>query len=193
MSKESPQRSSNERKRPRLDSFQTSFSDLVSSSPSSSQLIYTEKDPQSEELSGFKPDKTVYSSTNTNTRANHATTITETPGIVAGQGDSNKNIANTTSKDNDTTHKSNTKDLAQQKHIRNPRATKACATCRKQKTRCISANANRPCFRCLTLGIECSLITDTHINIENSFVKGFFAQETADSLLDLKDQIIGKR
>lgn len=193
MSKESPQRNSTKRKRPRSDSFQTSFPDLVSSPSSSSQSIYTEKDPQSEELLGFKHDKTIYSSASIKTSTSHATTITDTPGIVAGQDDSNNNIADTTSKDNDTTHKSNTKDLAQQKHIRNPRATKACATCRKQKTRCISANANRPCFRCLTLGIECSLITDTHINVENSFVKGFFAQETADSLLHLKDQIIGKR
>ncbi|PVH99483.1 hypothetical protein DM02DRAFT_594183 [Periconia macrospinosa] len=41
------------------------------------------------------------------------------------------------------------------------RASKACAACRKQKTRCYERAAGQACLRCDQLGQECSLTTET--------------------------------
>jgi len=41
------------------------------------------------------------------------------------------------------------------------RASKACATCRKQKTRCYETSIGRACLRCDRLGQECSLSSAT--------------------------------
>lgn len=47
-----------------------------------------------------------------------------------------------------------------QKATRNPRAARACSTCRKQKTRCFPAQTSKSCFRCLSLGLTCSLCNE---------------------------------
>ncbi|OAG08726.1 uncharacterized protein CC84DRAFT_1194815 [Paraphaeosphaeria sporulosa] len=41
------------------------------------------------------------------------------------------------------------------------RASKACAACRKQKTRCYETTAGRACLRCDRIGQECSLTAET--------------------------------
>lgn len=81
----------------------------------------------------------------------------------------------------------NGKDLARQKHHRNPRAARACATCRKQKTRCFPAHTSRSCFRCLTLGLECSLLTDGD---DLAVPKALIPRDPA---AEMKDDIIDKR
>ncbi|CEP21867.1 unnamed protein product [Cyberlindnera jadinii] len=41
-----------------------------------------------------------------------------------------------------------------------PRATKACASCRRQKTRCFPSPNSISCLRCYSLGKDCSFLTD---------------------------------
>jgi Fungal Zn(2)-Cys(6) binuclear cluster domain len=50
------------------------------------------------------------------------------------------------------------------------RASKACVTCRKQKTRCYAnETSNFSCLRCDTLGLDCSLnITDDNASPSRS-------------------------
>lgn len=47
----------------------------------------------------------------------------------------------------------------QKRAVRTSRAAKACDICRKQKTRCFPSGSSRSCLRCVTLGFECSFLT----------------------------------
>lgn len=59
------------------------------------------------------------------------------------------------------TQTSGTTTVAVKPRSHRPRAPKACSICRKQKTRCFPAESSRSCFRCLSLNLECSLVTES--------------------------------
>lgn len=84
-----------------------------------------------------------------------------------------------------------TKKPTSQKHTR---AARACETCRRQKTRCVSAPTSRSCFRCLTLGLDCSLVQEANDGIESELIKGFFpTMASSNNSLENNDEVIGKR
>ncbi|CAI8507257.1 unnamed protein product [Pichia kudriavzevii] len=41
------------------------------------------------------------------------------------------------------------------------RASKACTFCRQQKTRCLRSDESVACLRCLSLKLDCSLLSET--------------------------------
>lgn len=76
-----------------------------------------------------------------------------------------------------------------QKIHKNPRAARACATCRKQKTRCFPAHTSKSCFRCLTLGLDCSLFSEN--SDDNNFPRGLFPDPSRS--FSARDEVVDKR
>ena len=57
---------------------------------------------------------------------------------------------------------------------RTTRASRACLTCRKYKTRCLPTPNSRACLRCTTLGMDCSFMENADNDSMNSYQNSIY-------------------